>query len=221
MNEQKEILPCWIVCPPRSGSWHLCDLLHSTQLFGNHQKPIRRKQCVQTPPPYAKLVSAVSSTEMQLTKHKFSKTTDMIPGLKFILLRRADLFAQAVSLYFSEYLKERMEVEKNAWLITDKTVLEKYSQRHVPYRFSVIRQCWQRIIKADRYAQALVFNKPHMVVYYEHLSQQPSDVTAEILQYIQAPQTTIKEHRTLKMQHPLKDKYVKRFKSELSKGRKI
>ena len=146
-----------ILCTPRSGSQMLCDLMSQTKAFGYPKEHLTMP--IVLPAEYnildlddwfSKLIAAnrtdnnVCSTKLiasrvarLLNSIQRDKTINNLKKFKFVVLKRKNLFAQAVSLYFAKK-NDQWHVNKNN--ITSKKTSVEYNFQKIEIIYLDLKQ---------------------------------------------------------------------------------
>ena len=219
-----KIKPCWILAAPRTGSTYLVTLLNLSGLFdyrvakqgdygvgGSFEEYgtelYFEKHYHDNPPPYNKIHS-----EQWIRYFKNVDLEKKLPGIKYVRVRRKDFAQMAVSWYFAK-ITER-------WNVHRKEDLTKLQQTIVPYNFQEIKK-WYIQSKQGYYAwDEYLENRPFLNFEYEEIVKDPLRCLNAVLRYIGytgPPKTVDLKHEkmSLKIVHPLREKYKQRFVKEL------
>ena len=208
---------CWLLCSPRSGSTYLQFLLNqaagvplglsddrelSRYSFGEHLHEKRSKDFADFLlwNPVVSKVHCHHFGQYLVDKQEILR---LYPDIRFVLLERKNLFAQAVSLAYADItgvtqveddkeLASLVEVE-----ITDEQLLASYQTVKDYFEF------WRNWLH----------DAPYLVVSYEQLRQRPEQIVGMICDYLQTPYKFSDDVPLLKMARPDTGKYVERLTS--------
>lgn len=192
-NAHKNINPCWILSTPRTGSSILCDMLNNLDLFEEFRhslqnpfpSPLQKNRAFDE---WLKIFIRYKGglVEFEKTPPKFNKCPhdqyqnvlgnkspsylqEVLPGIKFLILKRRDLYAQTISSYFSKWTHKYHlynEQSKKDWMnieipFDEEVAIQTY------LRTKEWQKCWKD------------FSAP--VEYYEDIINQPVKSLTRIL----------------------------------------
>ena len=199
--------PCWILTTPRSGSTFLSRRLNQTGLFNPpfaewyNSETLFDEFLVKNPVPFCKI-------------HKF-QYNEHLPSFPknvfFIHLTRKDLAEATVSQYFAGHTK--------MWNTTCEKDLSEHANVDVPYnRDTMLRLYFDMIHESKGWVEFLK-DKKHLEFDYEDLMTDCSSIVDKIVELTETqnnePNKYKDMHTPLKMCHPLKEEYVKKFKETI------
>lgn len=211
MSKQDYYNPIWILCNPRTGSSHLCDLLNNTGHFppcnhpgtveniGPKQKGLafnewlrlysNAQDFVQHPVPHMKAIHhqfvEVFGSANPETKWLVENS---LPGIRYIQLVRTNLAEHAASLYFAK--------QTDTYHIYNKESLREYLDKPVPIKRNELMAAYQEVLGMQHNWDAY---RPDIVVTYEDLMRQPVEVLRSIMDWLGLPDNNLSEvvNRTL------------------------
>jgi LPS sulfotransferase NodH len=215
--------PIWILCNARSGSSILCEYLNNLNIFEvfEHEEIEKRNahllktkgafneflrlyntlnELILNPPRYLK---CLDEQYIQLIQKNLNYDAvfirKILPGIKFIKLKRKDNISQAISLYCARLT--------NKWHIYTEEELKNYHQIEISFNPKLALECLYEI---ENYHNWSWFIKDDFLeVFYEDLLIEPQNIIRKILDFSQVDadnqviyhsiETTKKRQRIYKM----------------------
>jgi LPS sulfotransferase NodH len=219
--------PCWILANPRSGSTYLLTLLNLTGFFdkrifiqgdygvgGSFEEygmdEYFDEYYLTQPPPYNKI-----HYEQWYKYFKNAHIERYLPNIKYVRVRRHNFLDMAISWHFAK-ITQRWNLHRKK----DLKWFQELKEDKLPYDFHDICK-WYKHSKIlytiwDTYLQ----DREFLSFESEDIVENPLETLNEVLQYIgyTGPFKKIDlqhEKMSLKLDHPLKEKYKERFIKEL------
>lgn len=218
--------PCWILCLPRSGSTYLSNMLNNLNAFPafdmihpqlchalNNKPGILQKNHAfgewlrlytpsllrQCPPPFTK---AIRSQYLSLSLDG-SKIASILPGIRFISLKRRDTAKQAVSIYIAH--------ELNQYHVYNQRMLRDYRQKTFVINPRKLIRVYRQVIAAQKTLD-IFSTSPTYEIYYEDILIDPMSSLTNIIKWLgMNPVTTdidrsinMTKQETIVMDHPSK-----------------
>jgi LPS sulfotransferase NodH len=208
---------CWILCDIRTGSTYLSGLLNGTGLFPLYEKRafdewFARKRnfipdketFISKPPLYAKVL--IDQFNKLFTVADKPLIESKVPNLKYILLRRKDIVAQAVSYYIAD-MTGYILTPKNysAW---NTPVV--YDEAEIRKRYKILKdnyEIWMPYLEGSDYLE----------IDYETLVAEPKKTLIKVLDYLemnydeQKLNITVETLPTTKKENAV---FIQKFKSD-------
>lgn len=220
----------FIMCPPRSGSYYLCDML-SASGAGKPTEHIRPAHCALARLPafdierfLTQMAAYGADQNIFGTKFIFTFFRQLLRraddgldslsqagltlremGFKGIRLRRHAKVQQAVSKFVADHTKEYRKVQNDS------------DPELPPYNFAAIRTCLNDLEAEERDIDRffLAFGK-HMDLRYEQLDENPAAAVRNALDYLELPaERLLLSAQTAKQRNRMTESYVERFTSDL------
>jgi len=192
---------CWILTNERSGSTYLCDVLNGTGLFEtefcerfNHIIPKSFANFRQSPHDFC-------YTKLQPRQHiekagaiSLESIKNHLPGIQFILLKRNDIFAKAVSLYFCFKTKKyimtsdtaRVKGDPIQWAFVSP---EAYNNMSIELDAAALIESYKQVAREHTYWDTRLEGEDYLLVDYDDLMQDPVKEVGKILDYLNKPIT--------------------------------
>lgn len=220
------VKPCWILCNPRSGSSILCDFLNFTGKFPAFDHPdtkLRRgplerglafnewfrlynstEEFELRPPPFVKSILHQYEELLGRPGRNYIKT--LLPGVRFVLLKRKNLANHVLSQYFAEHTQ--------TYHIYNQEQLQRYLNRQLEsFAIDKLRAAQEKVSQYNSSWNWFLEDEPRLTVYYEDFIEQPQKVIEEILTFCEIPfekddldkaveAALVKTPRILKMTRP-------------------
>jgi len=210
--------PAWILCNPRCGSSYLCELLNNTGRF----EPVRKERAfgewlkhypsvdefAHNPPYFNKCTRHQFVTLLgDMTREEFEFA---LSGVRYIVIHRKDLYAQAVSMYIAkctdryhvfsedslgEYLKQEVEFDEELML--------KMYKNACGYPTS-----WSRFLDGAKYLE----------VYYEDLIADPAVILDRVCRHLEIQLTkneiaaSVGRHKLIPTTRPEAEEFLIKLK---------
>lgn len=220
-HDPKAFEPCWILTHTRTGSTYLCYLLNNTKLFGNRQRsnPLDGyffntwgeyfhanvyagiDEFVKNPPLKAKVHRHHFTRYFKDTDQEWIES--LLPGLKYVLLRRKDVVAHTVSRYFSRETKTHHCSSEEKLKTYQETVLPLNYQRLL-FMYKQTRTCyveWNNFLK----------NRNFLDLEYEDVISKPKETVLKVLDFLgmaYRPENINLEVPLHKLEHPQKQEFI-------------
>ena len=198
------IPPCWILCHPRTGSTLLCDLLNFTGKFPpfDHPKLVGKRAILEKgyafgewmrvyadqdeilgyPPPHLKCLHELY--EPLLGWPSRPHIDFLLPGVKYVLLERRNVYEQAVSEYFARTTKK--------WHVYSEQEQRAHAATPVPLVISDLKDHYRKV--ANYYPwRRFLGDAPYHTVHYEDMVADPAGTLAGVLNFIGVPTDTVGE----------------------------
>jgi LPS sulfotransferase NodH len=225
MNIYSMNIPCWILTTPRTGSTYLCDLLNSTGLFGDHKtsSPVTNKvdrwteyyckdffkpEFLMNPPPINKIHHA---DFFEYFGH--SDLSRILPGVKYVLLKRKDIYAVTVSKYFVLEGAHFMD-GKERWNIHTQSDIDKMQRMNLAFNKTRMMNLHQRTKLADAAWDEYLKDKEFLEMQYEDLIHDPTGCVKQVLALMgmEGKPDLNSEKMPMKLDHPQKKLFAERLK---------
>ncbi len=219
-----EIPPIWLLAYPRTGSEYLRGLLQGMRARGllqtrvfpyrvfAHLKAEFRYGFVHYPHEYAySKVLRCDFVKHGMTDRDKNNIESKLPGLRYISLKRRNVFETAVSLYFAK-LTGVWRLKKGRSIDYLDTKIE-YNEGHL---LDCYRECKDKYHCWDNY----LLNTPHVEVVYEDLLHDPVDALRRIVDFMEIPipndtthlQEIVNRNRRQKMTRSETPEYIEKLK---------
>lgn len=158
------------------------------------------------PPPHLKCLHQFFLPVLADT-HR-SKIESAIPGLKFVVLERADKIAQATSNYIARTM--------NRWHLFNESDEQKYRATPCPFDLGRALEAYQDVMSFYDWREFLA-DAPYHHVEYQNLLDDPAAVLADLLSYLNVPTDTVAHAVAAKrsyarMTRPESDRYARLLK---------
>lgn len=172
-----ELPGVWVLAYPRTGSYYLCAVLNRL----GFRPPIRElyNPGIVSPPSLPPRSVKVHPDQFESRGLTLGQVARYMPETRFIVIRRRDLVACAVSRYIAEYT--------NTWEVhTDRQAEALASEEPIPFDESWIRRCYKQCLRDDAYWQdALqVSNADVCEIFYEDLVAWPAEVVRQVTAHL-------------------------------------
>lgn len=212
--------PCWILSYARSGSTFFRDLMNATGLFSHngfaekfhlsHSKHKIRSEFDKNPL-YFKYVKVLRDHfEDKFNDNEKLYIEKRLPNIKYIRLRRKNMFEVAVSLYFAEYT--------NTWFVKDDRQKNRFMEIKIPYDEKRLVECYNRCqgwySSWDNYLDGVNFFN----IEYEDFISSPKNTFEKSLIYLgirlknEDIDKIVNLHSHKKMKRPESDELVEKLK---------
>lgn len=198
--------PTWILGSPRVGSSYYISLLNSTEIFRpqfveHFHNSMWDEKWLRFSPRYNKVHAGVF--------HRRVCDVDLeekLPGIKYILLRRKDCVASAVSHYFSKKLNQFTVSAKDRDMV--KTHEVEYDEDSILKLYHFHRKShvgWDEYLSTREY---LEFD-------YEDLVDDPRGVVGRTLNYLGVSgEANLNDPQIqIKLRHPQKEEFIRRIRA--------
>lgn len=227
-------MKCWILCNERSGSTMLCNLLNDTKLFPvyvdsrltDHKGPLQKGRAfdewlrlfmrdnsgvegfLKNPPLCLKcLQQTYVDVFGQLSADQLE---EIFPNINYILLKRKDIYAHAVSVYFSKTFQK--------WHLYNKEEYDRYMKLSVAFDIDIAMEAYQSVITFQENWKGFLGNRKPIEVFYEDLVSNPTLAIFSILDHLELPHVEVKvSNRTLPMTRPESQHYASLIKQLVRK----
>jgi glycosyltransferase involved in cell wall biosynthesis len=181
---------CWILTHERSGSTLLCDLLNNVGAdpkFAEHMNRVHGptyQRFLKDPAPFANC--KVMPDQFRFHNMSIKDITSRLPNIKFVHLSRADVYAQAVSMYFC-MVTEKWTLSDDPTRVEDKMewafeTPDKYFDRKVPIplQSSLLLHAYYETMARHRdfWGQHFLRGQKYIDVDYDDLVADPARATA-------------------------------------------
>ena len=238
-------MSCWILTNLRSGSGYLCYLLNKTSLFVPHFEEWfdngqninyiygdnkansnfnKHKDSLN----YVKIHGLPKFLKIQRFRYDkiFNKNDkniikQILPDIKFIYLKRNDIFARAISLYFCSQTKTyhitKNDEDSKKWLSKSNVKdFKNWKNIHIPFIEKKVVSCYNKIIK-DRSWDDFLTDENYLLLDYDELTTDPNKTLKEILKFldIKSPKNIkniINTCSLMKTNRSETDEYIKKLK---------
>lgn len=187
--------PCWILTTPRTGSTYLCDLLNSTGLFGDkgtcdpsanqidrwteyYCPHFFREEYLLRPP----VINKIHYEQYRKYFRDFDVSI-LLDDIKYVLLRRKDVFAITVSKYFVLEGAPFME-DKERWNIHTTEDVNKMKNIRLGFDKQIIMKIHKKSELAYNMWDEFLKDKDFLELEYEDLRRIPSKTTKEVLSWM-------------------------------------
>jgi len=219
---KKNAFPCWILTNPRTGSTYLAELLNNTGIFNPRFEeyftpdfvaakngiPVREaknriKAQIRSKrlPRYVKIFLGIFN-ELNLN-HKFIKSVH--PKIKYIRLRRRDIYANSVSWYIAESTK--------IWLVRNQAELKGFTEKRVPFNEKRLIEIYTRLKKVFCEWDVHLEDCDFVDVFYEDLVASPRAQINKILTFVGANnKNAFKRVNLIKQTHPQSIELIAKLK---------
>ena len=211
---------CWLLASPRSGSTYLQYLLNlnagvplqphpedrelSRFSFGEH---LNRSIC-QSWEEFVALDPVVSKIHCHQFGHHLLRRKEFreqFPGMRFLLLERRNVFAQAASLALSN-------CTGIPHCSTDDDLLA-FREASVEVDDDQLLRCHHAVLQYQKFWRNWLHSEPRLVVTYESLIENPQETIAIALDFLKVPYTEISlEVPLFKLGHPQTKELVQRLR---------
>lgn len=219
--DPKVFTPCWVLTHTRTGSTYLCYLLNNTKLFGNRQKhnPLDgyffniwgeyfhstiykgEEEFAKNPPLKAKVHRHHFLRCLSDDKKQWIET--LLPGIKYVLLRRKDAVAHAVSRYFAR--------ATNTHHCNDEDKLQAYQETKVYLNKYKLLGIYQDTLKCYHDWDNYLINSDFLDLEYEDLINNPTTTISLVLNYLGIKYTEENVNLDVplrKLEHPQKQEFI-------------
>ncbi len=209
----------WILAYPRTGSGHLRGLLNRMDIFPRKsfrehlQKAEFRHGFANDPFQYAYNKAMRPDFIKRGFTDECKKYIEIkLPGLRYISLKRRNVFETAVSLYFVKLTE--------VWEIKRERDLDNYFDINIPYDEKRLLDCYRECKDKYHCWDNYLLNTPHVEVVYEDLLHDPVDALRRIVNFMEIPIRTTATHlqgivnrnRRQKMTRPETPEYIEKLK---------
>lgn len=214
---------CWLLTSPRSGSTWLQFLLnHNAGMpltIGEDRQQARFSFGEHMSEKYCRSLEEFMAWDPIVSKvhcHHFGAylldrplVKAQRPGVRYVLLERRDLVAQAVSLAMANRTgvtqcgthEKRRSFQERSIVVTDNELLA----------------CYKAVNDYQDFWRNWLHSEPHLVVSYESLIESPKESVAGIFDYLKTPCRDISLDIPLKkLNHPCTDGFVARLRQVLA-----
>lgn len=215
---------CWLLTSPRTGSTYLqyllnhnvgaplnlsCDRHMARFSFGEHMS---ERFCKSLDDFFAwdPIVSKVHCHHFGAYLVDRPLLKPNLKDVRFVLLERRDLHAQAVSLAMADRtgVTQCNSAESQA----------KYHARQLPLDDAKLLSCFKAVSDYKDFWRNWLHSEPHLVVTYESLIEEPRSTVAQILDFLQTSHMQISLDVPLrKLNHPQTDEQIRRLGSLIEK----
>jgi LPS sulfotransferase NodH len=152
-----------------------------------------------------------------IATHNDSFLASVLPNITFITLKRKNLIAHAISLYFSRMTKK--------YHIYDEKSLAIYFDTKITLDSSLLLTCWKDANIYTKLWDKFISTQNSINITYESLIENPTDTLGKLGEFLKLPfeiETTIKRTETenkriYKMTHPDAKRFESLLKKELIK----
>lgn len=213
--------PCWILSSERVGSTYLCGLLNSTGLFYNpefkqgwHEYYLHRflkKEYTYNPP----IINKLHYWQYKKCLENVN-INDILPNIRYVLLRRRDTVSSAISKYFIRSCQHIDGIDK--WNIYNKKDFKTMQGNTAPFNKRKILDMYNQMeYDYDSWMNYLA-DKQFIEFDYEDLYSDPTNVTEAILEYmgLKGSPNLKDENLSMKLDHPQKKEFVKKLRHIVS-----
>ena len=205
--------PCWIITYAKTGSTYLSRLLNSTGLFDPPFREHYREPGVEAPPdappPYCKLMHS------QYTWHRKHETPlfECYHDMKFVYLRRRDVAAAAVSMYFHNATQ--------CFNLEDPSKLEGYQKIRLKYDGKKMQEAYMRKTWEFHFWDGFARRAGDkcLRLYYEDIIAEPQEQVTKVMQHLGIESWNVNmddKSLTIKLEHPQKRRFLARLKRQLA-----
>jgi len=128
----------------------------------------------------------------------------LLPGIKYVLLRRNDFVATAVSHYLARKLQQ-FSVSSNGWLNTGE----------VEYDEEVLLELYWTTKHWHTAYNDYLSTREYFELEYEELVADPIGMTKQILEFSNHQGDVNTGNVIVKMEHPQKEEFIRRLRSKV------
>ena len=220
-----EFTPCWILSSPRTGSTYLCDLLNSTGLFGNNgtSDPVTGEVDRWTEYYCAKffknsyIVNPPKINKIHYCQYEnfFGNydVSNILPKMKYVLLRRKDICAVAVSKYFVTEGAPFMD-NKERWNIHNEEEVKIMQNMKLKFNKQKMIMNYNKSKKEYFEWDNFLKDKQFIEIEYEKLVEDPIGSTKKVLNYmgLEGSPYILDVKNPIKLDHPQKNNFCQYLK---------
>lgn len=223
---------CWILCNERTGSTLLCNLLNDTHLFPNYADPrlTERKGPLQknrsfdewlrlfirdnskkdgflkNPPDclkclrkhFVKVFGQIDAKELE----------EFFPGVRYILLRRRNIFEHAASIYLANL--------SGVWHIYNQDQKDRYTRQNFYFDLNMATEAYESAMLFQNNWMSFLDGQKPIDVFYEDLIINPNKCIENILNSLGLPRVNVSiSNRTLPMTRPDSYKYAEMIRQTI------
>ena len=202
--------PYWILTRERSGSTYLSHLLNGTNNFEpkfseylHFQMGKSKKNFIENSSEYK--YCKINWKQLLFNNLSIEEICNALPDVKFIFLKREDLYARSISLSFckqtgkwfmSDNVNDMKEFSCNKFAPTFKnghSIPASYHNKKVTFDYNSTLKILQEMKETNYVWEDVLKDKDYLKVTYEDLIQNPSVALENILNYIGANCKRIEE----------------------------
>lgn len=210
----------WICCNARTGSNFLCELLNNTELFpvykegkafGEWIKLIDKKEFYRLPLETVKMIHEHFVKKLGNVNAKLMR--EILPGIKFILLKRRNVLEHAASLYFARFT--------NAYYLSHENQKDWYYKQKVSFYPTLCKSMIDEVIEYQNNWDNFFIGDEKLTVYYEDLIENPAEILSKVLSYYgidpkkEIIEKSLKNRNLVKMTRPEVQDFINYSKSIL------